>query len=419
MIATPPNPTPETLRLHIVSETAHLRQVVVHTPGDEMALVSPENKDELLFDDILFLDRAQEEHTMLCRFFEKVVGPSGAVLQLSTLLREAFESEAARQDYVASLIEALPTRNFEAYERELNGLDADGLHRFALTGQAPFPVSAHPLPNLLFTRDLSAVVGDHVILSHAAKPARLPESVIIQTVLRHHPRFAPARDRLIELPPHVSFEGGDLLVVNEELVLIGQSERTSLGGVMAVTRALLTRTPVQHVLMVNLPKQRACMHLDTVFTFADRDTCVVFPPIIEASRDNVFHFEAGDGPDGFRLRILPSLKVALQEMTGRAITFIPCGGDDPIAQRREQWTDGANLFAVAPGFVVGYERNHITFDALRRHDFHVTDMESFLDFYGDNEVEDGARIAVKLTGHELSRGRGGPRCMTMPLVREG
>src|SRR5690606_14603078 len=154
MIATPPNPTPETLRLHIVSETAHLRQLVVHTPGDEMALVSPENKDELLFDDILLLDRAQAEHTMLCPFFETVVGPSGAVLQLSTLLREAFESEAARQDYVASLIEALPTRNFEAYERELNGLDADGLHRFALTGQAPFPVSAHPLPNLLFTRDL-------------------------------------------------------------------------------------------------------------------------------------------------------------------------------------------------------------------------------------------------------------------------
>ncbi len=383
-----------------------------------MALVSPENKDALLFDDILDLSVAREEHQVMCRLFEKIVGAPDAVLQLSQLLREAFDNEDARLDYVERLCKVLPERNYEAYAEELRALDAVELHRFAITGQAPFSVSAYPHPNLLFTRDLSAVVGKHVILSLAATPARLPESVIISTVMRYHPRFADIADQLIELPEQVSFEGGDLLVVNEKLVLIGQSERTSLGGVMAVTRELLERTKVEHVLMVNLPKQRSCMHLDTVFTFADSVTCVEFPPIIEEARDNVYHFEAGDDPRTFRTRVLPNLKEALVEMTGLDITFIPCGGEELISQRREQWTDGANLFALAPGLVVGYERNRKTFASLREHGFHVVDAESFLDFYEGNNVGGNERMAVKLTGHELSRGRGGPRCMTMPLARE-
>ena len=409
--------------LQITSETAPLRQVVVHTPGPEMALVSPANKDALLFDDILFLDEAREEHDTFVRLFEATVGSADAVLQLADLLREAFESAAARSAYVETLIELMPERNFEAYEAELKGLDADALHRFAITGQAPFPVTAHPLPNLIFTRDLSAVVGDHVILSHAATAARLPESAIIQTVYHHHPRFAGTQDRVIELPRDVSFEGGDLLVVNERVVMIGQSERTSLGGVMRVAQELLARTAVEHVLMVNLPKERYCMHLDTVFTFADDETCVVFPPIIEADRDNVFHLEAGeepgsDGPREFRMRLLPTVREALAEVAGIRPTFVPCGGDDPVRQRREQWTDGANLFAVRPGLVVGYSRNRATYDALRAEGFHVVDAESFLDYYGDTVADTDDRIAVRLSGNELSRGRGGPRCMTMPLVRE-
>ncbi|MDT0631038.1 arginine deiminase family protein [Rubrivirga litoralis] len=412
--------------LQVSSETAPLRQVVVHTPGEEMALVAPGNKDELLFDDLLFVEEAREEHATLVRLFEAAIGDAGAeggaVLQLSDLLREAFDGADARESFVEALVELLPERNFEAYEAELKALGPDALHRFALTGQAPFAVSATPLPNLLFTRDLSAVVGDHPILSLAATAARRPESAIIRTIYHHHPRFAAARERLIELPEDVTFEGGDLLVVNERVVMIGQSERTSLGGVLAVARALLDRTSVEHVLMVNLPKERYCMHLDTVFTFADDDTCVVFPPIIEEPRDHVLHIEAGaerggDGPREFRMRPLPSVREALEEVTGRSYTFIPCGGADPIRQRREQWTDGANLFAVRPGLVVGYARNRATYEALARAGFHVVSADDFLGFYGDAAAASQDRIAVRLSGNELSRGRGGPRCMTMPLVR--
>ncbi|MEM0962354.1 MAG: arginine deiminase family protein [Bacteroidota bacterium] len=402
--------------LHISSETAPLRQVVVHTPGPEMGLVAPDNAEDLLFDDILFVEEAREEHRVLIRLFQAAVGEEDAVLQLTGLLRETFESKGARHAYVDRLAERLPGRNLEAYADDLKSLAAEDLLHFAVTGQAPFSVTAQPLPNLMFTRDLSAVVGEHVLMSHAATAARAPESVIIQTVYEHHPRFSAAQDHLIQLPEEVSFEGGDLLVVNESLVLIGQSERTSLGGVLAAARALIDRTPIEHVIMVNLPEERYCMHLDTVFTFADADTCVVFPPIIEHDRDHVFLIEALDDHD-LRLRPYPTLKDALEEVTGQSYTFIPCGGADPVRQRREQWTDGANLFAIRPGLVVGYDRNRATYAALRDEGFHIVDAESFLDFYGDSAPASTDRIAVRLSGNELSRGRGGPRCMTMPLVR--
>lgn len=410
-------------QLRIVSEVAPLRQVVVHTPGEEMSLVSPENKHELLFDDILFVEQAREEHETMCRVFRAFVGEADAVVQLADLLREAFEQEEARAAFVEALAARLPQRPVGAYARDLLRLDPEELHRFALTGQSPLPLALNPIPNLLFTRDLSAVVGEHVILSHAATEARARESVIVQVVLRHHPRFAGLQDRLIELPPHVSFEGGDLLVASERVVLIGHSERTSLAGVMAVTDALLRRTTVEHVLMVNLPKERYCMHLDTVFTFASASECVVFPPLIEEARGQVLHITAGDlerrGPGRFTVEVWPDLRRPLDALLGRRHTFIRCGGEERIHQRREQWTDGANLFALAPGLVVGYERNQRTWAAFREHGYHVVDAESFLDYYGDGPVPRDRKVAIALRGHELSRGRGGPRCMTMPILREG
>ena len=403
--------------LHVSSETAPLRQVVVHTPGEEMQLVSPENKLDLLFDDLLFTERAQEEHDVMCRLFEAMVGQPDAVLQISTLLRETFDAEDARHEFIELLAKRLPERNFEAYGQELKKLSPDELHRFALTGQSSLRLTTNPLPNLMFTRDLAAVVGGHVILSHAATLARARESIIIRIIFRHHPRFAGLQDRIIELPADVSFEGGDLLVVNEKLVLIGQSERTSLGGVMAATRELIERTSVEHVLMVNLPKARYCMHLDTVFTFASEDECVVFPPIIEDEAHNVMDLTGAGEPGEFHMKVWPSLKIALEALTEHSYTFINCGGDDPISQRREQWTDGANLFALAPGVVVGYERNQVTYDALRDHGYHVVEAEAFLAYHAGNPLKSSQKIAIQLRGHELSRGRGGPRCMTMPILR--
>ncbi len=381
--------------------------------------MSPENRLDLLFDDVLFEDVARREHLQMCAVIDAVVGRPDAVLQIGQVIRETFDAEDARLDFVEHLCRAMDERNYRAYEQELRALSPDDLHAFAITGVSKVPLhDALPIPNLMFTRDLCAVVGRHVILSYAATEARRRESLLIRTVMHHHHRFAPYRDRVITLPPHVTFEGGDLLVVNEETVLIGHSERTSLGGVLNVTRVLFERTGVQHVLVVDIPKKRSSMHLDTVFTLVGRNEAVVYPPLIEKDSYNVMRFRRGSHAGSFSTEILPNLRVALDELMDAPLTYIPCGGADRLIQRREQWTDGANLFALEPGVVLGYERNRHTFDILREYGYRIVDAESFLSYHRESPYQRGDKIAIKLVGTELSRGRGGPRCMTLPIRRE-
>lgn len=402
----------------VFSETGLLQEVIVHTPGAEMELVSPENRLELLFDDILFVRHAREEHELMCRVFQKAMAEDGRVHQVTTLMRETFESEDARADFVERLCSVTRHTHLRAFEKELRKFGPEEMFDLALTGRSSLAIALHPLPNILFTRDLAAAVGDRLILSQAATAARARESVINHVVMHHHPRFEQLRERMILLPGGVTFEGGDLLVVNEKLVLIGHSERTSFSGVMTIAQELFESSDVEHVLMVDLPKRRSCMHLDTVFTFTSPDECVYFPPIIGSDDlGNVVHFTPGDEPGRFRSRVLPSLRTALNELLERDLTFIPCGGDELLNQEREQWTDGANFFALAPGVVIGYERNHRTFELMQQHGYRVVPADGFMQFYAESDFVPGEKIAIKLEGNELSRGRGGPRCMTLPLRR--
>lgn len=404
--------------LDVASETGLLQQVIVHTPGIEMELVTPETRADLLFEDILFVGHARKEHLLMCGVFEKVIGRSDGIIQISSLLRDAFDQEDARNAFIDQLCALSPEANLRAFEGELKRLSQEELHRFALTGQSPLPAHVHPVPNLLFTRDIASVVQDHIILSHPAKSVRARESVIMDVILRFHPGFEAYRDRIIRLPAGVTFEGGDLIVAAPNVVLIGHSERTSFGDIMAIAQALFDRTSVEHVLMVDLPKNRAYMHLDTILTFCTPNECVVFPPLFEGTQGNVVRLTRSDQPGRFYSELRPNLMVALDEVLDYPITFIPCGGNDPVSQRREQWTDGANFFAVAPGVVVGYERNRATFDAMRKHGYRVVTAEGFLSYHEESEYEPGNKIAIKLEGMELSRGRGGPRCMALPLLRQ-
>lgn len=385
-----------------------------------MELVSPDNRVELLFDDILFVGHAREEHHLMCSVFEKVAGRPDTVLQIGELLLETFQQEEeARHVFVEKLCRSLPEQNLGAVEDELKRFSPADLHEFALTGQSELPINAHPVPNLMFTRDLAAVVHDHIILSHAATVARTRESIIINVVLNHHPRFSGHRDKVIELPPGVTFEGGDLLIASPDTVLIGHSERTSFGAIMAIAHELFERTPIEHVLAVDLPKRRSTMHLDTVFTFASPSEAIVFPPLLETHGFGyAVHLTAADEEGRFITDMRLNLRDALTDLLDRDLTFIPCGGTNRLHQEREQWTDGANVFAAAPGAILGYERNNRTFDRLRDHGYRVVSAESFLSYFQSGTFDAGQeKVAIQLEGTELSRGRGGPRCMTLPVAR--
>ena len=407
-----------TFTVALASETEWLRQVVVHSPGEEVALVSPENRQDLLFEDILFVGNARNEHLLMVAVCEKIAGSPDSVLELTALLREAFLQEDARYFFIERVCRAARERNLHAFEGDLKRLSPEELHVFAITGASPLPIVLDPVPNLMFIRDVAAAVLDHMIVGNPANAVRTREANIVETVLRFHPGFADVRERVISLPHGITFEGGDLIIADERVVLLGHSERTSFGGVMAIAQTLFDRTPIEHVLMVDLPKARSCMHLDTVFTFVSEDECVVFPPLIDRGNGgNVVHFTRGDGSGRFFSQVRPNLKEALQSVLGRELSYIPCGGNEPLSQRREQWTDGANFFAVAPGAVVGYERNGQTFEAMRRRGYRVVSARGFLSYYSESEYVPGEKVAIKLEGTELSRGRGGPRCMTLPIRR--
>jgi arginine deiminase len=406
------------VRIGVASETGRLECVIVHTPGIEVNLVSPANREDLLFEDILFLDEARREHEQMCAVFEIIIGSQDGVLQLASLLRESFESADARESFVERLCREVSEMNLLAVRSELLRLEPDELHQFALTGDSALPVFAQPVPNLLFTRDLASAVGDHVIVGRPATRARAREAVIMDTVFSYHPAFASISERIIRLPDGVTFEGGDLIVASDKVVMIGHSERTTFGGVLTITRELLERTPVEHVVLVNLPKKRWCMHLDTVFTFASGSECVIFPPIIELTgHGNVVHFSKGER-DGLLLAdVSHGLKSVLEHLLDRTLTFIPCGGFSLLDQQREQWTDGSNFFAPMDGVVLGYERNDRTFAMMEDHGYRVVTADGFLSFYQSGSFDGDEKVAIKLEGKELSRGRGGPRCMTLPLAR--
>ena len=413
-------PTEQTESVYGIPAEAHLlEQVIVHTPGQEMELVAPDNRAELLFDDILFLGHARKEHLLMCSVFEKIVGRPDTVLQIGELLSETFQKQDARHAFVEKLCRSLPEQNLGAVEKDLKELSPEELKTFALTGESELPIKVQPVPNLMFTRDLAAVVHDHIILSHAATVARTRESIIINAVLNYHPRFAPHSDKIIELPPGVTFEGGDLLVASPETVLIGHSERTSFGAIMAIAHELFERTSVEHVLAVDLPKRRSTMHLDTVFTFASPTEVIVFPPLLETHGFGyAVHLTPTDGTGRFVTDMRRNLRDALNDLLDHDLTFIPCGGGDRLHQEREQWTDGANVFAAAPGAILGYERNRRTFDRLQDHGYRIVSAESFLSYYESGSFDPASeKVAIQLAGTELSRGRGGPRCMTLPVAR--
>jgi arginine deiminase len=407
------------MKINVSSEIGHLNGVIVHTPGHEVSLVNPELKDELLFDDIIFEEDAREEHLDMLDLFKAAMPKDGQVIEIVDLFKDSIQNEEARAFFIEQLIREFPEENLSVIEKQLHKLDAQQLLEFSTQGVLPggSKFSLLPSPNLLFTRDLAAVVDDTILISRAATKTRLRESLMMETLVEFNPLFDSVRDSAIRISGNQSIEGGDVLVESKDLVLIGMSERTSFTGLMKAADGLLNHG-VKTVLAVDIPKQRSSMHLDTIFTFASKSECIAFPPAIMEQQDNVVALQKVNG--AIQAESRSSLQSALNEFSANTYDFIKCGGEDRTNQFREQWTDGANVFALAPGVIVGYERNTNTFNTLVDHGYSYMNQFEFIEEFGKKglDLNQDNKIAVSFQGHELCRGRGGARCMTMPISRE-
>ena len=409
-------PTAETAVLGATSEVGPLRTVLLHRPGAELRRLTPRNNDQLLFDGVPWVHRAQEEHDA---FAAELTARGVEVLYLDRLLAEVLDVPAARGELVAAAVDdprlgATLRRTAAAH---LADLSPEDLARALITGVAHDELPGarglswelmdrtdfvvRPLPNLLFTRDSSVWVGDEVAVTSLAMPARHRESTITAAVYAHHPRFAGAEQLYDASLEHL--EGGDVLLLAPGVVAVGVGERTTPGGAERLARRVFARGLAHTVLVVPIAQQRATMHLDTIATMVDVDAMVMYPAVADSLV--AWTVTAGEGGPGALhdedttdLVVrgpAPFVEAAAAAMGIDRLRVIDTGLD-PVTAEREQWDDGNNTLALAPRLAVAYERNTVTNAALEAAGIEV----------------------VRVAGSELGSGRGGPRCMSCPVRRD-
>lgn len=420
--------TSQIFMLNVNSEIGTLQKVIIHRPDEGIARISPKKAEELLFDDIVYLPQMKEEHDIFRRVLQNIMGKEN-VLDTQRLITEGFDaSPEVKSDLISKVVdyEELPPNTVDF----LMGLDHQSLTKVLITGY--YAQDDHilfdPIPNFIFTRDIAVTIKDHVIITKAAKSARYRENLLTRFIFYSHPMFKNLSDegKIINLnhldvfPPSkqgevVSLEGGDVMMINDDFVLIGCSERTTDYAVKCVREALFAKGLVKNVAQINIPDERFCMHIDTLFTIIDKDDIVCFKPIIfDGVSSNVKVYRQ----NGSQV-VYDSVRNFFLSEINPNINFIFAGDGQSPYQEREQWTDGCNLVAVMPGVALTYDRNPKTEVALKKAGYEILHANDFNRMVAEGTIDPKTikKTIITLPSNELSRARGGSHCMTCPLIR--
>ncbi|WP_195701934.1 arginine deiminase [Companilactobacillus futsaii] len=405
-----------TMPIHVTSEIGKLDVVMLKRPGQEVENITPDTMPRLLFDDIPYLPIAQKEHDN----FAQILRDNGTeVLYLEDLAAEAIDAGNVKEAFVEKMLresdytvgadhdalkEFLMSLDTHAMVNQLmigvrkNDIDFKPTDLVSAAEDSEYPFFMDPMPNLYFTRDPAASIGDGLSINHMTFAARQRESMFMEAIIKYHPRFANKGLHVWRDRNHTHrIEGGDELVLSDHVLAIGVSQRTSATAIQDIARNLFKDSKYDTVIAIKIPHNHAMMHLDTVFTMINYDQFTVHPGILgEGGKIDTWTIHPTKDGD-LTYEHNQDLKAVLKKELGLDdLDLIPTGNGDPIVAPREQWNDGSNTLAIAPGVVVTYDRNYVSNEMLRQHGLKVLETIS----------------------SELSRGRGGPRCMSMPLVRE-
>jgi len=405
--------------VHVTSEIGALRDVIVHSPGVELDAVTPANRVEYLYDDVIDGDAARREHHRFVAILERFA----TVHHVRDLLGDILVNDDARQLLIRETMDIVPS---EPLARDISELEAERLVRMLIEGreEKPGPLtralnqSAYvlpPLPNLFFTRDSGIVAGTHVLVGSMRYPIRWTEAIILKAIFGHHPAMANAGllyDGASERRQNYTLEGGDVHLLRRDLVVVGFSDRSSPAAIDQLADLFFAKTEIRDIIVVVMPKETTAIHLDMIFTQIDREICVVFPPhFFGPERLSVLHWRRGESSIHERANIFAALKEC-----GMPVEAVLCGGERRGDQEREQWASGCNFVALRPGVILSYSRNEATLRGLERMGFRVLDASSFLS--GDERLGNSDRVVIAFDGGELVRAGGGPRCMTCPTNRD-